>query len=55
MKKGLWSFLFSENGATSIEYALIAGLLFLAIVVAVSDLGTSVVQLYQKVAENYPQ
>ncbi len=55
MKKLLWFFLFSEKGATSIEYALIAGLIFLAIVLAVSDLGTSVGNLFQKVADSYPQ
>ena len=45
----------SEEGATSIEYALIAGLLFLAIAFAVSNLGTTVGNLFQKVAEKYPK
>ena len=55
MKKLLRHLLFSEKGATSIEYALIAGLLFLAIVLAVSDLGTNAGNLFQRVADNYPQ
>ncbi len=48
-------FLFSEKGATSIEYALIAGLVFLAIVLAVSDLGISVGNLFQRVGDHFPQ
>ena len=55
MKNLLGHFLFSEKGVTSIEYALIAGLLFLAIVLAVSDLGISVGNLFQRVGDRYPQ
>jgi len=44
-------FLRIEAGATAIEYALIAGLLFLAIVGGVQALGTGVVNiLYTKLA-----
>ncbi|ABC77176.1 Flp family type IVb pilin [Syntrophus aciditrophicus] len=47
-------FLKSEDGATAIEYALIAGLIFLAIVSSVSFLGQSVkTVLYDKIADAF--
>ena len=55
MKNLLGHFLFSEKGATSTEYARIAGWLFLAIVLAVSDLGISVGNLFQRVGDRFPQ
>jgi pilus assembly protein Flp/PilA len=55
MKNLVSHFLFSQKGTTSIEYGLIVGLIFLAIVLAVSDLGTSVGNLFQRVADRYPQ
>lgn len=43
-------FLFKESGATAIEYGLIAGLVFLAIVGGVTALGTGVsTMLYDKI------
>jgi len=49
----IFFFLKKEEGATAIEYALIAGLIFLAIVTAVTTLGTNVSQLYQEVADRF--
>ena len=44
----------SEKGATSIEYALIASLIFLAIVAAVTELSTKVTGMYQIVVNHLP-
>lgn len=44
-------FLRCEDGAVAIEYALIAGLIVLAIVTAVAELGHYVGQTYDHVAE----
>ena len=38
-------FIEDENGATAIEYAVIAGFLSIAIVTAVSELGTKVASI----------
>ena len=43
-------FIHSEKGTTSIEYALVASLIFLAIVVSVTQLGGGVTRMYQLVA-----
>lgn len=43
------SFLANENGATAIEYALIAGGIAVAIVTAVNSLGTKVTSLFVSV------
>ena len=43
-----------DGGVTSIEYALIASLVAMAIVGAVTTIGTQVQGLYQKVADAYP-
>jgi len=41
-----------EDGATAIEYALIAGLIAVAIISTISTLGTTVLNnLFQKVAD----
>ncbi len=51
MQNRVAHFLSSESGATAIEYSLIAGLVFLAIVGAVQGLGASVVNvLYTKLS-----
>jgi pilus assembly protein Flp/PilA len=51
MHKTVCMFLRAENGATAIEYSLIAGLVFLAIVGSMQALGQSVVDnLYNKLA-----
>ena len=44
------AFLRDEGGATAIEYALIAALVAVAIIVAVEALGTSLGGLYDAVA-----
>ncbi len=50
MFKFMHAFLRAESGATAIEYALIAGLVFLAIVGSVQALGTAVMStLYNKI------
>jgi len=42
----------SEKGTTSIEYALIASLIFLAIVASVIQLGGGVTRIYQLIADS---
>ena len=44
----------SEKGTTSIEYALLASLIFLAIVVSVTQLGGGVMRMYQLIASCIP-
>jgi pilus assembly protein Flp/PilA len=44
----------SEEGTTSIEYALIASLIFLAIVVAVTGLGAKITGMYQIIVNRLP-
>lgn len=44
------SFLTNENGATAIEYALIAGGVAVVIVTAVNGLGTKVTGLFNSVS-----
>ncbi len=44
----------SEKGVTSIEYALIASLIFLAIVVTVTGLGTRITSMYQIIVDRLP-
>jgi len=44
-----------EKGTTSIEYALIASLIFLAIVGAVIQLGGGVLRMYQLIASCIPK
>ncbi len=43
----------SENGATAIEYALIAGLIMVVIVASVTATGTSVKNLFNSVATSF--
>ena len=43
-------FIHSQKGTTSIEYALVASLIFLAIVVSVTQLGGAVTRMYQLIA-----
>jgi Flp pilus assembly pilin Flp len=42
--------IYSEKGTTSIEYALLASLIFLAIVASVIQLGGGVMRMYQLIA-----
>ncbi len=53
--EGLIVRFFSEEGTTSIEYALMASFLFLAIIIAVCDLGNGLINLFRTVAAKYPQ
>lgn len=46
---GLKRFLRNENGATSIEYSLIAAFIGLAIITAVSALGTELTSTFNSV------
>jgi pilus assembly protein Flp/PilA len=43
----LWKFLNSEDGATAIEYSLIAGFIALAIIAAVGLTGQKLVALFE--------
>lgn len=43
----LWKFLHDENGATAIEYSMIAGFIALAIIAAVGQTGQRLVTLFQ--------
>jgi len=45
----------SEKGTTSIEYALLASLIFVAIVVSVTQLGGGVTRMYQLIATCIPR
>ncbi|WP_159586526.1 Flp family type IVb pilin [Chelativorans xinjiangense] len=47
----LKKFLASEDGTTAVEYALIAGILVLAIVTGVAELGRYVGATYDNVAD----
>lgn len=42
------------RGATAIEYALIMAMIFLAIIIGVSAVGTSTVAAWTNVAEAFP-
>ncbi|MCX5908024.1 MAG: Flp family type IVb pilin [Deltaproteobacteria bacterium] len=55
MRERVEHFISSEKGTTSVEYALMVGVIFLGIVLAVSDLGVDILNLFQSVANNYPQ
>ena len=43
-------FLYDERGATAIEYALIAGLIFLAIVAAIIPIGESLQDIFTTIS-----
>ncbi len=45
-------FLASEDGATAIEYGLIAGLIAVAIITAISTVGTNLGTKFNQVANN---
>jgi pilus assembly protein Flp/PilA len=52
--KAITGFLKDENGATAIEYALIASLIAMAIVGSVTGVGQAVLALYNRVEEAFP-
>jgi len=45
------AFLREEDGATAIEYALIAGFVAMAIIVALTELGTTVSSIHGGIAD----
>ncbi len=49
--RALVRFLRDEEGATAIEYAILASGIFLAIITAVQLLGVQVLDLYQQVVD----
>ena len=51
--KGFCHFLAEEEGAASVEYAILASAIAAVIAVTVSHLGLKVVSLYQKVVNNW--
>ena len=48
-------FLWDERGATAIEYAIIASLIFLAIVAAIAPVGTELDSIFTKAADGFPE
>jgi pilus assembly protein Flp/PilA len=52
MIKTFKSFLANESGATAIEYGLIASLIAVTIITAVSALGTKLTNTFQEVTSN---
>lgn len=50
IRTGLQAFVENEEGVTAIEYALLAALIFGAIVISVGVLGEAVAALYDDVA-----
>ncbi len=55
MKEFFFHYLYSDRGTTSIEYAVIASLVAVAIILAVTNLGASVTALFSQVANSYPK
>jgi len=51
LKLKLSSFLKREDGATAIEYAIIAGLISVAIIVAATALGDHIVIVFNKIKD----
>lgn len=49
MKEQIVRFLKDEDGATAIEYGLIAGLIAIAIIVALSTLGDELSQMFGRI------
>lgn len=50
MKKVLSAFWMDENGATAIEYGLIAALISVVIILAVTTIGTNLNTAFNKIA-----
>lgn len=51
MKEQIVRFLKDEDGATAIEYGLIAGLIAIAIIAALTALGTDLSDLFGRISE----
>ncbi|MBU4613039.1 Flp family type IVb pilin [Achromobacter sp. GG226] len=54
MKAGLMKFWKEEDGATAIEYGLIAGLIAVAIIGTLTLLGTGLDEMFGKVIDELP-
>lgn len=54
LKRNAVAFTNDERGVTSIEYALLAALIFSVIVIAVTTTGTNLAALYSAVAAAIP-
>lgn len=52
MIKNFWK---DEEGATAIEYGLIAGLIAVAIIVAVGDIGTRLQKVFEYIRDQLPE
>lgn len=52
MRKAIKLFIGDDSGATSIEYGLIAALVAIAVITAMTTLGTNLGNTWNKVAEN---
>jgi pilus assembly protein Flp/PilA len=52
MIKSLKKFVANESGATAIEYALIASLIAVAIILAVTNLGSKLQNTFNEVSSN---
>jgi len=50
MKNAVVKFLRDEEGATAIEYGLIAGLISIGIIVSVTAIGTDLAAIFTKIA-----
>ena len=48
-------FLSDERGATAIEYAIIASLIFLAIIAAVAPIGTELEGVFTEAADGFSE
>lgn len=55
MKKLIRRFASDEQGLESVEYAVLGGLLVVAIVAAVAILGPAIQAGFQKIADDIPQ
>ncbi len=51
LTQGVRQFLSNEQGATAIEYGLLAGLIAVVIIVAVTTIGTNLKTIFQMVAD----
>jgi len=54
MKNAVIRFLNDEEGATAIEYGLIAGLIAVVVITVLTNLGTGLRDMFQKVVDKLP-
>lgn len=54
MKQALVKFLRDEEGATAIEYGLIAGLIAVVIITAVTAIGTDLTSTFEAISDALP-